>query len=101
MKVALAVQSQTPASMLSQSMEHVVEETNSSVDSNPLGLAGLRSMAIAIVEKTGVSLRREIAAVEVKSELDLSLVGVTGESSPSSLRRGHICESIAYWYKIE
>ena len=82
--------------MLSQSMEHVVEETNSSVDSNLLGLAGLRGMAILIVEKTGVSLGREIAAVEVKSELDLSLVGVTGESGPSGLRRGHICESIEY-----
>ena len=100
-KITLAVQSQTPASMLSQGMEHVVEETNSSVDSNLLGLAGLRSMAILIVEKTGVSLWREIAAVEVKSELDLSLVGVTGESSPSGLRKGHICESIEYWYRIE
>jgi hypothetical protein len=93
-KITLAVQSQTPASVLSQSMEHVVKETNSSVDSNLLGLAGLRSMAITIVKKTGVSLRREITAVEVKSELDLSLVGVTGESSPSGLSRGHICESI-------
>ena len=100
-KITLAVQSQTPASMLSQSMEHVVEEANSSVDSNLLGLAGLRGMAILIVEKTGVSLWREIAAVEVKSELDLSLVGVTGESSPSGLRKGHICESIEYWYRIE
>jgi hypothetical protein len=98
-KITLAVQSQTPASMLSQSMEHVVEETNSRVDSNLLGLASLRSMAITVVEKTRVSIRREIAAVEVESELDLGLVGVTSESSPSGrLRRGHICELIGYRY---
>ncbi|CEI69609.1 unnamed protein product [Fusarium venenatum] len=69
--------------MLSQSMEHVVEETNSCVDSNLLRLASLRSMAIIVVEKTGIGVRRKIAAVEVESELDLGLVGVTSESSPS------------------
>ena len=102
MKVTLAVQSQTPASMLSQSMKHVVEETNSCVDSNLLGLAGLGSMAIIVVEKTGIGVRREIAAVKVESELDLGLVGVTSESSPSGrLRRGHICDSIGCLYRIE
>ncbi|CAF3486177.1 unnamed protein product [Fusarium graminearum] len=71
--------------MLSQSMKHVVEETNSSVDSNLLGLAGLGSMAIIVVEKTRIGVRREIAAVKVEGELDLGLVGVTSESSPSEL----------------
>jgi hypothetical protein len=101
-KVTLAVQSQTPASMLSQGMEHVVEEANSCVDSNLLGLACLRSMAIIAVEKTGIGVWREIAAVKVESELDLGLVGVTSESSPSGrLRRGHICDPIELLYKTE
>jgi hypothetical protein len=71
----------------------MVKETNSCVDSDLLRLASLRSMAISIVEKTGVSVRREIAAVKVKSKLNLGLVRIAGESSPSSrLRRCHFCE---------
>jgi hypothetical protein len=90
MKITLAVQSKTPAGVLSQSMEHMVEEPNACVDGNLLRLASLGSMAITLVEETRVSFRRKIAAVEVKSELDLCLVCVASESGPSgSLRRGH------------
>lgn len=90
MKIALAVQSKTPAGVLSQSMKHMVEEPNACVDSNLLRLASLGSMVITVVEKTRVSVWGEIAAVEVKSELDLCLVCVASESGPSgSLRRGH------------
>jgi hypothetical protein len=71
----------------------MVEETNSCVNSDLLRLASLRSMAISIIEKTGVSVGREIAAVKVKSKLNLGLVCITGESSPSGrLRRSHLCE---------
>lgn len=68
----------------------MVEEPNACVDGNLLRFASLRSMVITVVEETRVSIRREIPAVEVKSELDLCLVCVASESGPSgSLRRGH------------
>ena len=90
-KVALAVYGQTPARVLGQGMEHVVEEANSSVDGNLLRLAGLGSMAVTIVEETGVGVWGKAAAVKVEGELDLGLVGVAGESGPTGrLRGGHL-----------
>lgn len=90
-KVTLAVYGQTPARVLGQGVEHVVKEANSSVDGNLLRLAGLRGMAVTIIEETGVGVRGKATTVQVEGELDLGLVGVAGESGPAGrLRGGHL-----------
>lgn len=63
-------------------MKHVVKEADASVDCNLLRLAVLRGV-LTPLEKAGVSVGREVPAVEVESELDLGLVGVASQSGPS------------------
>ena len=86
MQVALARQRQTPAGMLGQRMQHVVEEANPRVDANVLRLARLRRVPGAALEQPLVGVGREGAAVEVERQLDLGLVCVAGDGRPP--RRG-------------
>lgn len=91
MEITLAVQSQTPAGVLGQGVEHVIEEANAGVDGNLLRLAGLGSVALLVAEQAGVGVGREIAAIEVERKLDLGLVGVAGKGGPAGVGRGSHC----------
>lgn len=84
MQVALADQGQTPASVLGEGMEHVVEEADARVDADGLGLAGLGG--VAVTEGRGesrVGIGWECPAIQVDGKLDLGLVRVASESGPS------------------
>ena len=102
MKVALAVEGQTPASMLRQGMEHVVQEADASVDGNRLRFAGLRSVSVLAFEEPGVGIRRKIASVEVQCQLDLGLVCITGHSGPAGGGCAHdgFCVSVEVFSKL-
>lgn len=95
-QIALAVQRKTPAGMLGQGVQHVVEEADARADADDLGLAGLRRMAVCALGdlEASVGLGRECAAVEVERELDLGLVCVARKGRPArgSVGGGH-CRS--------
>lgn len=83
-KVALAVQRQTPASMLGQGVQHVVEEADARVDADNLRLARLRGMAFLLGRcQPRVGVGWEVPAIEVQGNLNLGLVGVTSHGRPA------------------
>lgn len=87
-QVALAVEGEAPAGVLGEGVEHVVEEANSRVHGNLLGLGGLGGVGVLALEETGVGVRGKVTAVEVEGELDLRLVGVAGEGGRAHGGRG-------------
>lgn len=88
-KIALALQGQTPAGVLGEGVKHVVKKADASVDGNLLRLAGLGGVAVAVLEEASVGVRGKVTAIEVESQLDLGLVGVAGHGGPAS--RGSRC----------
>lgn len=90
-QIALAVDGQTPAGVLGQRVEHVVEEANARVEGNALRLAALRGVRIVGFEQAGVCVGRKCAAVNVEGELDLGLVGVAREGGPAGVDGGSHC----------
>lgn len=88
-KVTLAGNGETPASVLGQGVEHVVEEADAGVDVDDLALAGLLGVVVTGGEEAGVGIRGEVTTVEVEGELDLGLVGVAGDAGPARFRGSH------------
>lgn len=83
MQVALAGQGQTPAGVLGQGVQHVVEEADSRVDADCLRLARLGGVAVLARHlQARVGVGGECAAVEVEGDLDLGLVGVARKGGP-------------------
>jgi hypothetical protein len=95
-EVALASYLQTPAGVLCEGMEHVVEEADAGVDVDLLavgflcGMVFLDLLAFAVevflvesVPEVGLLVGFEFASVEVDGDLDLGLVGVAVEASGS------------------
>lgn len=80
--------------MLSESVKHVVQETNASVDIDNLTFASLAGMGLDVVEQTGVSLGGEVAAIEVDGKLDLGFVGIARKRSPAGFGFRSHCASI-------
>lgn len=82
-------------------MEHVVEESDTSVYRDDLGFAGLGGMAGGSgFEETSIGVGWEFAAVEVDGELDFGLVGVAGESSRSDRERRAHCGNWQSVWKV-
>jgi len=89
MQISLALDGQTPARVLGEGVQHVVQEADARVHADGLGLAGLGGVAAAVLgEQPRVRVRGKRAAVEVEGELDLCLVGVAGEGGPALGLRG-------------
>lgn len=82
-KVALAGDGQTPAGVLGEGVEHVVEEADARVDADGLGLACLGGVFGDGRGEPLVGVWGECPAVEVEGHLDLCLVGVAREGGPS------------------
>lgn len=91
-QVALAVDGETPAGVLGQGVQHVVEEADAGVDGDGLRLAALGGVLAVRLEQTGIRLGGERAAVNVEGHLDLGLVGVAGEGGPAGGGGGGHCE---------
>lgn len=97
MQVALAPEPQTPARVLRKGVEHVVEESNASVNVNVLALGELGGMALSI--SVGRILRElQCTTVQVQAELNLGLVGVAVEGR-TSYSVGH-CEFCVWTEKV-
>lgn len=86
-KIALARQRQTPAGVLGQGVEHVVEEADARVHADGLRLARLARVALADGRhQSRIGIRRELPTIEVQGELDLGLVRVADECGPPLAR---------------
>lgn len=100
MQISLAVNGQTPAGVLGQRVQHVVEKAYPRVDGNCLRFATLRGMLGRGCEEAGVGIGGECAAVNVEGHLDLGLVCVAGEGGPARAGRvGHgLCRDLDFYF---
>lgn len=98
MQIAFAVDGQTPAGVLCQSMEHVVQEANAGVyvDSPRSRLGG---MVRRRLQQPRVCVWGKCAAIKVDSDLDLGFVGVASKGGPPGrrLRGAHCVVSMESW----
>lgn len=90
MEVTLADDGETPARVLREGVEHVVQEPDARVDADRLRLARLRRVVVARLKEARVRVRGEVAAVEVQRHLDLGLVGVARDGGPAGRVRRHV-----------
>jgi hypothetical protein len=83
MQIAFTPYPQTPTRMFRQRMQHVIQESNTTLNIYDLRLCALRRMAIAIL----LCLRFfvfEVSAVQTQGQLDLRLIRVACDRTVSS-----------------
>lgn len=83
MKITLAINCQTPASMLCKRMQHMVQKSNPSINTNRLGLRRLTSMTLKACSQSWINIGWEVPAVQVDGHLDLGLVSVASDGCPA------------------
>lgn len=97
MDIANALENQTPAGVLGEGMDHMVEEANAGVDADDLRGGVLCGVGGSLFEgrfEEGLS-QEDVAAVQRQGNLDLGFVGVSDEGGGSSV--GHFVQSWSLW----
>jgi hypothetical protein len=75
-EISLAIERQTPARMLCQRVQHMIQKSNTRINSYGLAFRSLRSMALSPIHKLAVRVGREFSSVQIDSKLDFRLIRI-------------------------